>query len=149
MGDYVPFSFAPRSPMLYVDYRGGVQGYAGGQTEVVHLVSSVEAVRDVGLSWVFTDGHPEIFPLTDFYNDLKDLDKIDWKVMASRYWHDTNDDPDRKRRRQAEFLVHNSFPWELIAKIGVREKAIESQVLQILQDAAHKPEVKTERAWYY
>ena len=48
---------------------------------------------------------------TDFFDDLKDLDKIDWDLMQSRYWNDTNDDPDRKRRRQAEFLVHEFFPW--------------------------------------
>jgi hypothetical protein len=45
--------------------------------------------------------------LTDFYDDLNDLKEVDWNVMTLRIWKDTNDDPDRKRRRQAEFLVYH------------------------------------------
>jgi len=40
LGDYVPFNFCNRSVMLYVIYRGHAD-YAGGQDEIVHLVSSV------------------------------------------------------------------------------------------------------------
>jgi len=150
VGDYVPFYFAPRSPMLYAIHMGFVDGYSRGQSEIVHLVSSAEAVEeDDDLRWVFTDGHAEMAPLTDFYNDLDDLDKIDWNVMKSIYWNDTDDDPDRKRRRQAEFLVHEFFPWKLIASIGVYEQATVKRVQEILKKSRHKPDVEIERAWYY
>lgn len=92
LGDYVPFYFAPRSPMLYAIHNGAVVGYTGGQEPVVHLVSSVEDVRDSGLEWVFTEGHAEM-AFSDFFGDLEDLDKVDWKVMGSSYWFDTNEDP--------------------------------------------------------
>lgn len=39
--------------------------------------------------------------------------------MGERYWNDTPEDGDRKRRRQAEFLVYTSLPWRLIEEIGV------------------------------
>jgi hypothetical protein len=42
VADYVPFYFAPRSPMLYTIHQGNVAGYDGGQAKVVYLVSSVE-----------------------------------------------------------------------------------------------------------
>ncbi|UTW68357.1 DUF4433 domain-containing protein [Anaerobacillus sp. HL2] len=45
---------------------------------------------------------------------------MDWDVMESKYWFDTDDDPDRKRRRQAEFLVLRHFPLELVLGIGVK-----------------------------
>lgn len=45
LADYVPFYFAPRSPMLYVIANGYLENYAGGQEEIVHLVSSVEGAR--------------------------------------------------------------------------------------------------------
>lgn len=136
--------------MLYAIHKGFVDGYNRGQSEIVHLVSSAEAVEeDDDLRWVFTDGHAEMAPLTDFYNDLEDLDKIDWDVMGSTYWNDTDDDPDRKRRRQAEFLVHDFFPWKLIASIGVYGHATMEHVQQILKKSKHKPEVHIKGAWYY
>jgi hypothetical protein len=135
--------------MLYAIYKGFVDGYDGGQSEIVHLVSSTEAVDEAGLPWVFTDGHAEMAPLTDFFDDLRDLHKIDWEVMESKYWNDTDEDPDRKRRRQAEFLVHEFFPWQLIASIGVHGQTTSDRVQEILAKAKHKPDVHIKRAWYY
>ena len=40
---YVPFYFAPRSPMLYIINQGGPQ-YPEKQAPVIHLVSSADAV---------------------------------------------------------------------------------------------------------
>lgn len=98
--DYVPFYFAPRSPMLYTINRGNVKSYTQGQSTVIHLVSYVENIEVAGLSFVFTDGHA-VMAFTDFFDDLNYLSAIDWDVMESRYWNDTNEDNDRKRRRQA------------------------------------------------
>ena len=148
LGDYVPFYFASRSPMLYAINRGAVDGYDGGQEPVVHLVSSAEGVERAGLEWVFTEGHAEI-AFSDFFDDLDNLDKIDWKVLAARYWFDTDEAPDRKRRRQAEFLVHQFFPWELVSLIGVYNARIQEQVCEMLKNEAHVPEVRIEPGWYY
>jgi hypothetical protein len=54
--------------------------------------------------------------------------------MESRYWNDTNENNDRKRRRQAEFLVRNFFPGQLITEIGVINSIIKSQAEKILQN---------------
>ena len=146
VGDYVPFYFAPRSPMLYAISRGAVEGYAEGQQPVVYLRSAVEVVQRAGLRFVFTEGHADM-DFTDFFDDLKDLDKVDWNLMQARYWHDTNDDPDRKRRRQAEFLVHEFFPWELVSYIGVYDRSIAERVGEIIKGGT--PEVGIQRGWYY
>jgi len=130
--DYVPFYFAPRSPMLYTINQGNVPNYTQGQAALIHLVSDVEDIDARGLDFVFTDGHA-VMQFTDFFDDLDYLGAIDWDVMESRYWSDTNEDNDRKRRRQAEFLVRNFFPWELITEIGVINYTIQSQVENILQ----------------
>ena len=146
VGDYVPFYFAPRSPMLYAIQGGMVEGYAEGQKPVIYLRSTIEAVTEAGLRWVFTEGHADML-FTDFFDDLKDLDKVDWALMQARYWHDTNDDPDRKRRRQAEFLVHEFFPWELVSYIGVYDRSIAEQAGGIIKGGG--PEVGIELGWYY
>jgi hypothetical protein len=146
--DYVPFYFAPRSPMLYTIHKGNVPSYQGGQATVLHLVTTVEAIEKAGLVFTFTDGHA-VMVYSDFYEDLEALEMIDWGVMESRYWHDTNDDPNRKCKRQAEFLVHNAFPWELIQEIGVMSQSVQAQVRQILQQVSDFTPVNVYADWYY
>jgi len=148
VADYVPFYFAPRSPMLYSISRGGVAGYQGGQSDVLHLVSSAEAVQQSELTFVFTDGHAEM-DISHFYQNLSDLNKIDWEIMQSRYWNDTNEDGDRKRRRQAEFLVREFFPFSLFVKVSVLKPSIEKQVAALLGEIQPKPIVQVAPAWYY
>ncbi|NJM08582.1 DUF4433 domain-containing protein [Candidatus Gracilibacteria bacterium] len=148
LADYVPFYFAPRSPMLYAIHSGFVEGYEGGHGGVLHLVAEAETVAASGCVWAFTEGHAEI-TLTEFYTDLRFLSAVDWAIMRETYWHDTDEDGDRKRRRQAEFLVHQFFAWELIGEIGVINRQITDRVRTILDGAAHQPIVTVRQGWYY
>ena len=148
VADYVPFYFAPRSPMLYSIAHGFVEGYQGGQTCILHLVASAESVLQSGLAFVFTDGHAEM-DISHFYRDLHNLNKIDWNIMQSRYWNDTNEDGDRKRRRQAEFLVHEFVPLSLVERIGTINQTTARQTATLLADFQPKPTVQVHPAWYY
>lgn len=148
VADYVPFYFAPRSPMLYVIHKGGVEGYLAGQSPILHLVSSVEAVVTAKCPFVFTDGHAEM-DISQFYTELNELDKVDWQILKEKYWNDTLDDGDRKRRRQAEFLVWQFFPFHLISAIGVINPTVAQQVTSLLQSLVKKPVVQVASAWYY
>jgi len=148
LSEYVPFYFAPRSPMLYVINKGGVDSYKGGQKPILHLVSTVERVQKAGLSFVFTDGHA-VMSLSRFFDDFRNLQYIDWDVMKATYWNDTPDDPDRSRRRQAEFLVSKFVPWDLFLGIGVIDATIAKKVESIISEASYQPRVKEKQAWYY
>lgn len=148
LSDYVPFYFAPRSPMLYVISKGRVPGYTEGQSPVLHLVASAEAVEHLALDFVFTDGHAYV-AFSEFFNDLSQLDTIDWDIMKEKYWHDTPDDGDRTRRRNAEFLVHRFFPWSLVREIGVLNKETAQRVTALLQSSEHQPAVRVYPHWYY
>ena len=148
LADYVPFYFAPRSPMLYSINRGNVRGYTDGQTPILHLVSSAEAVQRVKLPFAFTDGHAPM-DISRFFDDLRFLNQIDWRIMKETYWADTIEDGDRSRRRQAEFLVHQFFPLDLFESIGVINKTIASQVTGLLQPLKQKTNVVIAPAWYY
>jgi hypothetical protein len=148
VADYVPFYFAPRSPMLFAIDRGQVAGFDGGQSSVLYLVSSVRQVIAKGLPFCFTDGHAEMGP-TLYYNDWRnDRDKVPWDVMDLRYWNDTAAEPDRKRRRQAEFLVQQAFPWDGFEKIGVYDSAAAGEVQRILAGRTTPP-VEVHRDWYF
>jgi len=149
LADYVPFYFAPRSPMLYAIHTGAVEGYKGGQAAVLHLVSTVKTASGTGRPWCFTDGHADM-AITDFCDDLDKLAKfIDFHIMQDRYWTDTPDQPDRRRRRQAEFLVHECFPWKFVTEIGVHDPDIAAQVAKILSPEKHQPRISVRPEWYY
>jgi hypothetical protein len=148
VADYVPFYFAPRSPMLYAIHRGTVDNYQGGQESILHLVSKAEVVVEKNLPFAFTNGHAEM-AVTEFYESLEDLDKIDWNLMKSDRWNDIESDMNRKWRRQAEFLVYNHFPIDLIAGIGVLSDRIKNEVEEILRGAKVEISVKALPKWYY
>jgi len=82
-------------------------------------------------------------------DDLKNLNEIDWEVMESRYWNDTPTLPDRKRRRQAEFLIKDCCPWGLFSEIGVINSRMESRVKMMLENSMHQPTVQIYSNWYY
>ena len=146
VGDYVPFYFAPRSPMLFAISRGNVEGYTAGQRPVIYLCSSTEAVDAAKLRWVFTEGHADM-DYTDFFDDFKNLGQIDWSLMRAKYWRDTDEDGDRKRRRQAEFLVKDFFPWKLVRQIAVYGNDTAKIVSGIL--VGNTPPIVVEQGWYY
>lgn len=148
LADYVPFYFCNRSPMLGAIHVGNVPAYQDGQTNILHLVSSAETVSQANLPFIFTDGHA-VVRISLFYNDLKDLNQVDWEVIRSWRWRDTLEDNDRSRRKQAEFLVHQYFPWQFIQEIGVINATIRDQLLALLEGAEHKPHVSIQRRWYF
>lgn len=141
LGDYVPFNFCPRSVMLYVVSRGHLD-YTGGQDEIVHLVSSVNTATTMGKPWAFTDRHADL-AYASYFASLKELSEVDWNVMPSRYWADD----ETKEKRQAEFLVHESFPWAAVEGIGVKSAALAAKVQALLQGGT--PPVAVRPDWYY
>jgi hypothetical protein len=148
LADYVPFYFAPRSPMLYTINRGNVPNYADGQGPVVYLVASAEQIDAGGLPFAFTDGHADM-GYSEFFDDLSKLDEVDWEIMKATYWNDTADDGDRKRRRQAEFLVHDFLPWRYVDEISVIDASMAQRVQTAMSALSRAPRVTVRRDWYY
>ncbi len=146
--DYVPFYFAPRSPMLFRISKGGVAGYNRGQDPLVYLVSTVEKVSEAALSFAFTDGNAAA-GITRFFTDLADMKKIDWKLMDQQMWKNTTSDGDRQRRRGAEFLVHDRLPLAQVGAIVTRTQAAADQVTALLGGSANQPKVRVKADWYY
>lgn len=142
LGEYVPFNFCPRSVMLYVISRGH-DDYDGGQEKIVHLRSKVSAAVELDREWAFTDRHADVEHAL-YFDDLDDLDEVDWSVMSAKYW---NDPPEKKEKRQAEFLVYERFPWDAIVEVGCHNEEIAKRVLGLVGD--NGPAVKVRPKWYY
>ena len=131
LGEYVPFYFGPLSPMLLnikTGYRGITQRH---QREIVYIVCLVNALVEKCHEWCFTDGHAKN-SITEFYNDLENLSKVDWNIVGERHWSNTEDDFDRMRRKQAEFLIKNHMPVNCISSIVVLNEAKKTFVEEII-----------------
>jgi len=148
--DYVPFYFGPLSVMLLNLKTGRVQGYNEGQAPLIYLVTSVNHVEELGCRFVFSDGHG-LAAYTCWYEDLQDLDKVDWDLVGERYWRNRAEDNDRQRRKQAEFLIWQVVPWDLIEKITVLNREVKRAVENTLAQFphAHHPSVEIRPDWYY
>jgi len=106
LGDYIPFYFGIRMPMLYVIQHGYNYVSASIKAEdIVYIVVSLKSIReDKNLEYVFSDGHATD-SLTTFYDktDIESIsDIIDWESVTKHFWYD---DLDIKRKKQAEFLI--------------------------------------------
>ncbi|MCI3225841.1 DUF4433 domain-containing protein [Streptomyces sp. NP-1717] len=147
--DYVPFYFAPRSPMLYVISRGGVPTYTDGQDPLVYLVTSVDAVIGSGRPHVFSDGNCAN-EITQHFTDLSMMPSVvDWEIMGARYWANTVDDGDRMRRRMAELLVHEHLPVIALHEIATYDLAHSRHVRRLLSEVGAELPVTVRREWYY
>jgi len=147
--DYVPFYYAPRSPMLSSIQFGNVPGVSPDQRRLLYLASSTEAAYGADLACVFRDGNAAT-AFTDFYDDAAKLPQVvDWPLMRARYWLNTPEDPDRRRRRMAEFLVHRALPLELVADIAGYVQSVASHVAGLLSAAGSTLPVAIRRDWYF
>jgi len=132
LGEYIPFYFGPRMPMLYVMQKGfnGVAPVTRG--DVVYCISSVKAIQAANLEYVFTNGHA-VDRFTDFYfpKDIENIFSIiDTKAINSKYWKD-EDDLDLKRRKEAEFLVMGDIPISAIQSFAVHNQASATQLKEM------------------
>nr|WP_246506103.1 DUF4433 domain-containing protein [Kistimonas asteriae] len=148
--DYLPFYLGPLSPMLYKLGKGGVEGYDEGEEPLIYLIARAEEVASRNMGFVFSDGHG-IAAFTQWFDTLDSLGKLDWPVILGRVWADTTEDNDRKRRKQAEFLIHKSLPWDMIQGIAVLNEIMADKVKAILAQFPdlHHPPVHPVPQWYY
>ena len=107
LGDYIPFYFGVKMPMLYVIQHGGnFVPEATNAEDIVYIACSVAKIINFGYEFYFSDGHATDM-LTTFYNRdrINELNTIiDWKAIKSPYWGGENN-LEVKRKKQAELLV--------------------------------------------
>ena len=148
VGDCVPFYFCPRSIMLYIIYCANHPDldYRGGQEPIVHLEAdlydSVHWANQNGKRWAFTLSNAGSRYFED-RNDLSRLNEIDWTAVQASRWQNCQEG------KQAEFLMAQSFPWQLVNRIGVHSQGIYQQVTNSLGTNTHRPQIEIKLDWYY
>lgn len=116
IGDFIPFYFGLRTPMLYVIQKGGnFVPKKNLPEEIIYCVTSIQKIIDNNLTFYFTDGHATN-NLTTFYDSNKISiveDLVDLKAANFKYWKDDLD-LDLKRRKESELLVLEDIPVSCI-----------------------------------
>ena len=133
IGDFIPFYFGLRTPMLYVIQKGG--NFVPQKTapdDIIYCVSSVQKIIDSGMIFYFTDGHATN-NLTTFFNSDKVSEietLVDLKAVNLKYWnHDY--DLDLKRRKEAEFLVKDDVPNSCVLGYICYSEAVRAKLLAL------------------
>ena len=149
VADYVPFYFAPRSPMLFLIKCGGVPTYRDSQDQLVYVCARLASIKAAGLAWVATDRGAAV-ATARYVSDAAALrDHIDWAVMRERRWTDTPEDGSRKQRRMAEFLTHDRVRWPAVVGLRVRSDKVRDVVKGIIRDADRQVPVAVVPDWYF
>ena len=147
VGGCVPFYFCYRSVMLHsihvknpnLEYRGGQEPIAHLEADLYETVARADANRR---RWAFTSSSAGAYHFND-YSDITQLSNLDWGAIYARYWRERRDE------KQAEFLVEESFPWNLVRRVGVYSPRIRTRALEAMKGADYQPPVEIRRDWYY
>ena len=120
LGDFIPFYFGVKMPMLYVIQNGGnFVERATNAEDIVYVVCSVQRIIESNLTYYFSDGHATD-RLTTFYNKGKITDLpilIDWDSIKAPYWGG-QENLNVKRKKQAEFLIADDISPDSIIGLG-------------------------------
>lgn len=159
MHDYVPFYFAPRSPMLSAIHNGKVQGCVLQQEDIVHLETTVQRVTDGGEAFVFYDRNATL-AFSTAYTSLADLNAVAWDILTEapqldgfcKYFMNLHQNvryADRMEKRQAEFLVRHRVPLAQITRVGVANNAKATLVQGLFAAVRVSLPVVVQPDWYF
>ncbi|QYG12081.1 DUF4433 domain-containing protein [Microbacterium sp. PAMC22086] len=152
VADYVPFYFAPRSPMMFAIASGNVPSYLGGTARLIYFVTTLERLEAAGCQPVLTDRNAalnyaeyRVFDLGDPIDD----GFVDWDLMRARYWANTDAEPERRERRMAEALAYDRVPWEAIGAVRTQNETVADEVREVLAGFGSTVPVDVRAPWYF
>lgn len=148
LSDYVPFYFTPHSIML-LNIKTGYGGIVRRDNQdIVVFVSSAHHLRELGLSFIYTDQHA--YPLdTEFYDGGGDLEQIDWALLRRRDFKTSDADPGKQSRYQAELLVHRHVPLEAVIGIGCYNNTVKCKLDSLIKERKAEIPVRATPSWFF
>ena len=129
--DYVALYFRARNPMLSLR--------RDKQDTLAVLYISNRVMYFPGT--IFTDGNAAA-AATKFYDNIAELNKLDWDCLQAQYW---NDFEDGARKRCAEVLVPKPIATELIENIVVYSQ----HAHDVVQVAMPQVEIQVRPEWFF
>jgi hypothetical protein len=158
--DYVPFYFAPRSPMLYAIHGGQVANCQWRQQDIIYFETTVDQALVGDKPFVFYDRNATL-AFSIAHTDLTQLDTaVAWDLFTEapcldgfcKYWQNRPSDVryvDRMERRQAEFLIYRGVALSQMTRIGVFDAGRQQQAQVILTQYGVNLPVDVMPSWYF
>lgn len=147
LADYVPFYFTPCSPMMYKITTGHDGIVRRDKTELVVLVSSVEALAARGVRYLISDRHA-VLRTAQFSNDASALERLDWERLRARDFRRDPADPGRFERYEAECLAHRHVPVEALLGLACSGAAAQTSLEQAVAECGLTLRVATRSLWF-
>ena len=129
-GDFIPFYFYVRMPMLY-NIQHGYRVEKVSPEDIVYLIAALNPiVSDPDRELFFSDGHA-MSAMSSFYG--KDMiDKMDTILDRSAILNDEwGDDYKVKVRKQAEFLVKGDIPMDCVLGLCCYNSRAKERLLEM------------------
>jgi hypothetical protein len=132
LGDFIPFYFGVKMPMLYVIQNGGnFVKTATPASDIIYIVCSVEKIIKHHEDYYFSDGHATD-SLTSFFDKTRIANLpgiIDWNAIRASYWGG-QENLNVKRKKQAEFLVSGDVASSNIHGFGCYNDAAKNRLIR-------------------
>jgi ssDNA thymidine ADP-ribosyltransferase, DarT len=148
LSDYVPFYFTHYSPMLF-NIKTGFNGMQKtSMEEIVIFVSTLHRMKELGQKFLFTDQHA--YPVSArYFDELKKLDQIDWKIIETRNFSRDPDDPGKIERYMAEALIYQHVPLSALKGMVCYSVAAQTKVLAMQAKAEVNLKLAIKPDWYF
>jgi hypothetical protein len=148
LSDYIPFYFTPLSLML-LNIKTGYRGIQQRRNEEIAIVvCSLQKLEQDGITFVFTDRHARL-ATTEFFGDIADLYRIDWKILQNRDFSRDNNDLGKMERYQAETLVHRHLPIDSLLAIACYNSRERDSVDALVKGGGLGLSVISRPGWYF
>lgn len=147
LSNYIPFYFTPFSPMMYNIKTGRGVPHVPNQ-EIVILVSSLHKLVADDITFVFSDRHAYLQSAV-YYNDINDLDKIDWLPLQRKDFKRDPDDPEKMERYQAEALIHDHLPVSSLLGAVCYTNSLAEEIRHSTANQGLTLKVVNQPGWYF
>lgn len=128
IGDFIPFYFGYRTPMLFVIQNGYNAVRKQNPEKIVYCVINVQNLINNGIPFYFTNGHA-----TDSFSSCYDASHIndvqtivDFDATTERDWTRARD---LKRKKEAELLAGADIPPNAIVGFACFNQSAKRQLL--------------------
>lgn len=129
--DYVPFYFSSMNPMLLSKlHEKNID-----QQDIIYFCVKIQRLEIEDA--VFTDASANTANAPTFYEDVSDLNKLDWQAIDKKSWGNASDD--ERHRRMAEALIHKSVDISEIDAILVFNNCIREKVKKVFNNNGAEP----------